>query len=332
MDNHRLDELISAKLSGMLDERGQQELEALLQENPEQRLILQQLEDYWNEQRIPVAPAPHLFDEMMKKANVRPVRRLWVRWVAAAAVAGLICTAGFLYRSGRQEAPQVVQTAKGERRHFQLEDGTKVYLNADSKLSCRIDQQSREIWLEGEAYFDVAKDARRPFTVHALSLQVRALGTAFNVKAYPGDKRLETTLVEGLVEVTEEKHPGRKIRLQPLEKIAFQATDVDAGSNTVAAVVTPVKLSTPVLENADSTINETAWINNRLQFDMMRFEELAQLLERWYNVKIIIQNTKAKDYIFSGSFGTETIDQALTALQLTEDFKFEHNGTSIIIH
>lgn len=332
MDNHRLDELISAKLSGSLDEQGQIELDALLLQYPDQQVILQQLESLWKEQDTPDTPASHLFDEMMEKATDRPIRRLWVRWAAAAAVVGIASVIAFLYKPGSKEKSQVVQTIKGERRQFKLEDGTTVYLNADSKLSCVFNPESREIWLEGEAYFDVAKDAHRPFTVHAQSLRVTALGTAFNIKAYPGDKRLETTLVEGLVEVVEEKHPGKKIRLQPLEKIEFQADMADPKNVRPTAVVMPVKLGAPTLKNADSTINETAWINNRLQFDMMRFEDLAKLLERWYNVKIIIQNTKTKNYIFSGSFATETIDQALAALQLTEDFSFEHTSTSIIIH
>jgi ferric-dicitrate binding protein FerR (iron transport regulator) len=331
MNNHRLDELISAKLTGILDEQGQKELDALLAQYPEQRRMMQQLEDFWQQKSAHEIPDAAVFDQLMEEAKTVPVRKLWPRWAAAAMIAGAIGLAGYYFNISHKPVQQQVQTMKGERRQFRLSDGSSVYLNADSRISYTFSNKSREIWLEGEAYFDVAKEADRPFTVHAGTLHIKALGTAFNVKAYQGDKELETTLLEGLVEVSDDAHPDKKIRLKPFEKIAFRQKEV----KTIAAKlpdVLPVKHLAPAAENADSIIRETAWISNRLEFDMLRFDELATLLERWYGVKIIIQNSKAKDYVFSGSFATETIDQALTALQLTEDFSFEHKDTLIIIH
>ncbi|RFS26557.1 DUF4974 domain-containing protein [Chitinophaga silvatica] len=334
MENHRLDELISAKLAGVLDEEGSKELEDLLAKNPDQLLIMQQLEEFWHNKPAIETPDPVVFEAIQEKISEKPVRRLWMRWAIAAAIIGVLGFAGYQLKPSSVSLQQEqVQTVKGERRQFILQDGTKIYLNAESKITCNFTKTSREVWLTGEAYFDVAKEAARPFTVHARTIHVTALGTAFNIKAYSNDHELETTLLEGLVEVSEDQHPEERIRLQPLEKIAYKITSINSNKITATSLgVLPVKHIVPDIKSQDSIVKETAWINNRLEFDMLRFEELASLFERWYNVKIIIQNNKAKDYIFSGSFATETIDQALSALQLTEDFSFEHKDTLVIIH
>ncbi|SEW42742.1 FecR domain-containing protein [Chitinophaga arvensicola] len=343
MQHHRFDELITAKLSGTLDHSGEQELAALLEQHPEWGAELSVLEQYWQQAPEVEEPSFAVFREMMDKAEATPAAIVkpmhWWKPAAAAVVAGLLCMAGFHLWKPRTQPDsniQLVQTGKAERRQFVLSDGSKVHLNASSQLKCHLDPNSREIWLEGEAYFEVAKDVHRPFIVHAAALNIHALGTAFNVKAYPQDEQYETTLLEGAVEVYLNKKPEQKVRLRPYEKLLV-------GSHTALAspeeklVIKPVlskgalakALALPVI---DSTLRETAWISNRLQFDSLSFEQLARELERWYGVQIEFRNEGVKKYIFSGSFASETVIQALQALQLTEDFHYKYQGTQIIIY
>lgn len=349
--DQRLDKLIAAKLSGTLDLSGQAELEELLRAHPGRAAELALLEKYWQE--VPAAeaaPADDIFQRIMTAAtagemettqaspgkqtkNIR-INYRWWKWSAAALVAGVLLCVLYFPRGGK--LPVLVQTANGERRSFQLSDGSIIHLNGGSKLSARVDGQHREMWLEGEAYFEVAADPGRPFVVHAGAVNIRALGTAFNVKAYPGQRSCETTLLQGAVEVYANKTPTQKIRLRPYEKLALDAENMTAAPVRKIALK-PVHAAkqmarttdTPVI---DSTLTETAWVSNRLQFDAMNFEELAQLLQRWYGVQISFRDEKLKHYIFSGAFAGESVTQALEALQLTEDFKFDVRGNSITIY
>ncbi|HEY9258474.1 FecR family protein [Chitinophaga sp.] len=347
MNSHRLDELMTAKLNGTLDDAGLQELTELLEQHPEWAQELVMLEQYWKAVPMEEAPADTVFSEMMAKAalpevrsgKVVPFRHDWWKWLAAAVVIGMLCNLGLHLLPGDRAKPmegQVVQTHNGERKQLRLSDGSIVHLNASSRLTLDLNEGSREIWLEGEAYFEVAKDPMRPFVVHAATMNIHALGTSFNVKAYPDDHRYETTLLEGAVEVYLNKTPSHKIRLRPYEKVAYDNNTalVSPGKKLdIKPVISKVVLAkATALPTIDSTISETAWVSNRLQFETLNFEQLATMLERWYGVKIIFRNDQVKKYVFSGSFASETVTQALQALQLTEDFHFDVNGTQIIIY
>lgn len=339
--DQRLNELIAASMAGTIDAAGKAELEALLQRFPEQRAVLSLLEQYWKAVPAETAPPEAVFQQMMAEAVEVPasapsIKRSY-RWLwSAAAVAGILLGLFFFQRSGKPATDQVVQTMDGERKVFRLSDATVVHLNGGSRLRCVLDAGHRELWLDGEAYFEVARDPGRPFVVHAAGVNIRALGTAFNVKAYLGQPKCETTLLQGAVEVYTEHTPDRKIRLRPYEKLALDATGiptvpikkinlkpVHAGVPVTTAIAAPA---------ADSSLTETAWVSNRLQFDAVDFEELALLLQRWYGVQITFRNEKPKHYVFSGAFANESVTQALSALQLTEDFRYEVQGKTITIY
>lgn len=343
-DEQRLNELITARLTGVIDAAGTAELESLLQLHPEQRASLALLEQYWD--TIPVAdvPAADAFRDIMavaEPAQLSPEKTIakgfpwlksWVRWAAAAVtLLGMF----FLFRPGGGAPQQIVRTADGERKTFRLADASTIHLNGGSQLRCVVNGSRRELWLEGEAYFEVAPDPSRPFIVHAAGVNIHALGTAFNVKAYLGQPSCETTLLEGAVEVYADKTPDSRIRLRPYEKVSLDATasiaapvkkinlkTIHAGPQTSTATVAPL---------ADSSLTETAWVSNRLQFDEINFEELARQLQRWYGVRITFRDEKPKHYVFSGAFAGETVTQALDALQLTEDFRYEIQGNMITI-
>ncbi len=216
-----------------------------------------------------------------------------------------------------------------------MPDGTKVWLNAGSELiyDKNYGNKLREVSLTGEAYFDVVKNPERPFLIHTRKMDIKVLGTAFNVKCYPGEKTTETSLVRGSIEVTL-KDRQEKIMLKPNEKLVINNNDyIPAKENRKQAqelsktagvlVEKPIiSLSHLTFYPADSTVIETAWVQNRLVFSGENFEEVALKMERWYNVKIKFNDEKLKEETLTGNFEKETVEEALRALQLASPVFF----------
>jgi ferric-dicitrate binding protein FerR (iron transport regulator) len=198
----------------------------------------------------------------------------------------------------------------------------------------------REVTLEGEAYFEVVKDSEHPFIIHTKVVDVKVLGTEFNVKAYPDDKVTETSLIRGSVELTVKNRNNEKIYLKPNEKIVVlnssiyddKSTDLSKTRDQPAKEIFSVQ---PINFNQiDSTIIETSWVQNKLVFqEKETFKDLAVKMERWYGVQIIFENEQlalANAHVF-GSFTTETISEALHALKEIFKFNYKINGNVIII-
>lgn len=236
---------------------------------------------------------------------------------------------------------QKLVAENGSRTRTILPDGSTVWLNAGSHISFNQDfsGETREVTLDGEAYFDVVKQTQRPFIVHVSGYDIRVLGTAFNVKSYATDKTVETTLLRGLVQVTEQgKAQQKPILLHPNEKLIVEkiaANDEEklpdnnkSSANQAEKEYSITPLNTVIKE--DERI-ETAWVYNRLEFRGDSFEELAGKLERWYNVKVIFEDEAVKHLNFNGSFENETVEEALKALKTATPFNFTVEGREIHI-
>jgi transmembrane sensor len=120
-----------------------------------------------------------------------------------------------------------VGTKKGSKSHIVLPDGTNVWLNADSKIIYpgNFQGETREVSLVGEAFFDVVKNVNKPFIIHTGTMDVKVLGTAFNVRSYPGEMTTEASLLRGLIEVTLNGTEKKKILLKPNEKLTVLNSD-----------------------------------------------------------------------------------------------------------
>ncbi len=219
-----------------------------------------------------------------------------------------------------------ISVAYGSKSKVVLPDGSVVSLNSGSKLRYPVhfDSKHRDVFIEGEAFFEVTKDPQNPFYVKTKGITVRVLGTTFNVKAYPDEKRVETTLVTGVVELysnrQEIKEKNRLLVLKPNQQAAFEMNK-ESGDSIVSMACNKI---------ADvSTI--IAWKDNKLIFRDERFDDIAQKLERWYNVEIEITDQRLKSTTLSGVFVKETIEQSLTALRLATPFEYKMEMNRIII-
>lgn len=237
-----------------------------------------------------------------------------------------------------------VKVGLGSKSKVQLPDGTLVWINSGSKLTYEgsFKGKFREVVLNGEAYFDVVRDPEHPFVVHTSNIDIKVLGTAFNVKAYDIDKTIEATLIHGSIEVMNINQPDApKVMLKPHEKIIFHK-DISsiAQKTSIETTIAPENLSkassiliTPLPKNiADSSIIETSWVYNRIVFDDEKLSDVAIKLERWYDVKISILDDKIKNYKISGSFVDEPIDEAMRDLQLLIPFKYQIKNNMITIN
>lgn len=232
------------------------------------------------------------------------------------------------------------ESKAGERKSFQLPDGTEVTLNAGSTLTVSGDfnHAERNVILHGEGFFEVSHDKSRPFIIHTNYMDVKVLGTVFNVKAYDNDGLSETSLISGSVEVTLTKEGNKKVILHPNEKIILiknqsVALEEMQKNNSKPLAVKSYKLTPLTHIMTDSSFKETSWLNNRLAFDQEQFSDIAQQLERWYDMKIVFQDAGIGQYRYTGTFEKKTIRQVLDALQASKHFSYQVlNDKEIIIN
>ena len=363
MYNDRFAQLMARKLSGEASEAELKELQDYLQENPQAQDFHNILSEYWKvspegkvdnlqeeihfqqilaiaEKEEPAQPET-LAPATMQKHEAKVIS--WKILLAAASVAGILLISSYIFRNyqGRSEAPQAfvneVEAKKGIRSYMLLPDGTQVWLNSDSKIEYQgnFNDSIREVTLTGEAYFDVVRDARRPFIVHTSDIDVRVLGTAFNIKSYPRETSIEATLIHGLIEITNIKEPtSPKVVLHPHEKLVFKKEEnkPPVAADKKSRLIKPFTIAALPRHLPDTALVETSWIYNKLIFDGETFGEIALKMERWYNVKILFKNEKVASIPIHYTIVNETVEEALKAMQFIEDFTFKINGNEIEIY
>lgn len=204
----------------------------------------------------------------------------------------------------------------GKRFHLQLSDGSQVWLNSGSSLRypTRFTGTTRKVELKGEGFFQVHKDKKHPFIVNSSGVNVKVLGTSFNVRSYGDHNKVQTTLVEGSVCMYPKGVSSKKaVLLKPNQQGSFAPQD---GSIRVQSV---------------DVTRYTAWKDGDLLFYSEPFESLKKRLERWYGVTIKNFVPGLEDERFSGRFNKESVEQALGVIQATYPFQFVRKGDTIII-
>ncbi|GAB3424637.1 FecR family protein [Niabella aquatica] len=263
-------------------------------------------------------------------------RRIKV-WLAAASVvlvAGLAAFYFFHTGTDLQKVANIVSTKKGSKTNLVLPDGTKVWVNADTKLiyDKEFGRNTREVTLTGEAYFDVTKDPSRPFIVHTTTLDVKVLGTAFNVRAYPNEANTQTTLLRGAVEVLLKNKKHEKIMLKPNEKIIIQnIIPENSGPATLRKDIKNFELLNIAANKKNTPVVETEWTRNRLVFEQEKIENLLPVLERWYNVTIELRHS-TDGIRYNGTFENDSLEDVLESLKAVGGFKYHIEKDRVIIY
>ena len=232
----------------------------------------------------------------------------------------------------------------GSKTKVLLPDSSSVWLNAGARLKYPkdFDDDTRELFLQGEGFFDVIKDSQRPFIVHSNGVNIKVLGTKFNLMANADDNFIETTLVEGALEILELKGEDRKnnMVLKPGQKLTLYKESNQYSVNNIqdtTALFLPEETTEPVkiknanlLENANIEL-VTAWTENKLVFAKEPFSDVKIKLERWYGVTIEVNDPEIYDYHFTGAFKKQTFEQAMFALSQAASCKFVVDKNRVIV-
>lgn len=220
----------------------------------------------------------------------------------------------------------VLSTPRGREFRVILPDGTRIWLNAASSVRypAVFAGDRRELQLKGEGYFDVAKEnTGRPFVVNTSSVDIKVLGTVFNVRAYETDKHTEATLIEGSIEVSLKHDRGRKLLLKPLEKLSVENITGPPDSRPNDRNDSSLYAVNKISAGPDrSNIREIQWMEKKLVFDKRRLDEIVVELSRWYDVEIVITDNELKSREFNGTVTDASLEQVMESLKLTGDFNY----------
>jgi ferric-dicitrate binding protein FerR (iron transport regulator) len=235
---------------------------------------------------------------------------------------------------------QTVEVPYGSKSRIVLPDGSVVTLNSGSNLkysSSGFNSASRSVSLMGEGFFTVTKDSTRPFYVTTPGIKIKVLGTTFNVKAYPDENMEETTLVSGQVEIyasSDKTEKGKPIVLKPNQRAVFLKSEnnfLTNDSGMIIPVTTQVKFKTVNFQSSCKTEQTISWKENKLIFDNESFSSLVIRIERWYNVKFIVNYPALNSARFTGKFDKETLEQVLNALVTVTPFNYNIKQNLITI-
>lgn len=237
----------------------------------------------------------------------------------------------------------VITAPLGAKSIVNLPDGTKVWLNAGSKIEYKPDfgKDSRTVHLVGEAFFSVAKDKSKHFYVKTDRITVKALGTRFNVKAYPEEGMITTTLEEGKVELETPVYGSqqtRKILLKPNEKVVYYKPEIISNTEEKVGKINKVEKNRPKeikrfkeieLVHNINTMLYTSWKDKRWILESEPLGSLGEIMERRFNIVIVFNNAELENYKFTGTIENETLEQILNAFKLTAPLDYQINRDTV---
>ncbi len=364
MHRKSIEELLESYLSGQLTPSLREELFRRINQDQEQELITAWFYRLWDETHLE-KPDKRSTDAYLKlkarlgfKDDNTPFKKVllpetrsssniflksFLRYAAVFVLAAGLTWLFFNNRYSRKLTHDIkkneIVIPNGSKGFLTLEDGSKIWLNSGSRLTYNdfANTTSREVFLEGEAFFDVTGNKRKPFIVHTSHLKLKVLGTKFNVKSYPSEKITETILVSGKVEIEEANIASSKkqlVTLRPFQKATYSAETGKIAIQRKEAE-TYLKPQAPSRIEITEKVNPelyTSWKDEKLIFNNENLESLIVRLERWYNVDITLKDTILKSFRYTGKFEKENIEQALQALKLATPLEYRIDKNKITIY
>ena len=271
-----------------------------------------------------------LFDAMLLLGNEKVIKAgkkrysinlssLRTELIKIAAVIAITLGGSYLYHQYSFEkelmATNTISVPAGQRINMTLTDGTNVWLNARTSLTypVKFSKKNRQVILDGEAYFEVAKDKTKPFIVQTNKYNVEVLGTKFDVNAYSETGEFETTLMSGSVRVASTSDPAQKLTLKPNNKVYLQDGE----------------LHVSVVDD----FNPYRWKEGLICFKNESFTSIMKDFEKYYGLTIQVRNKEVLKYVYTGKFRqTDGIDYALRVLQKDIKFSYQRDDENQIIY
>lgn len=357
--NYKFYDLLSTKLSGDATVEDLSQLHDILHQHPEFQFLYDEVmrpvqktetatirsQQAWAAHYAKMLCAAHPPAEPLVKtadtSNLK-LKKTINRFIVAACIFTLLAGTYFLFSRGAASSVENVAsrsnknemvTPKGSTSNLTLPDGTKVVLNADSKISYgeNFAKGSRKVTLSGEAYFDVKYDALTPFIIHTRKADIKVLGTAFNVKNYPNGV-FETSLIRGKIEISLNDQSGKKFVLRPSQKfVVSDTTSVVEKQRIPNMAVEAFKTQILPITIQDSFVAETSWIDYRLVFTNLPLHEIATELERYYNIQVTFLTPSTMNYRYTGTFENQKLDEVMKILKLSKNINYKIKNKELII-
>lgn len=244
---------------------------------------------------------------------------VFVRFLRIAAMIVITFGLGYFTRitreANRPVAMQTISVPAGQCVNLTLPDGSNIWLNAQTTIQYPVsfNSKERQVKLDGEAYFEVAKDTKRPFIVNTKECNVEVLGTKFNVDAYSSRDKFETVLMEGLVKVSLHNNPLETVLLKPNNKV-YRSNG---------------RLLTGKMDNYE----RYRWKEGLICFQDEPFRGVMEDFEKFYGVKIMVNNQKVTKYLYTGKFKqTDGLDYALGLLQKNIHFTYQRDRENHVVY
>jgi len=331
MNKQRLDELFKRYLADDLSPEEQTAFFYLLNDPANRDELHRLFSQLWeetsaHEERAVSSESQRRIQQVMDRIQPSRAkhRTSWV-WMAAACL--ILVSAAVLFWKKPAE-PQIIARAKtheiatayGQKKTIRMPDGSVIYLNAGSTLrySDEYNETLREVELSGEAFFEVAKNPQKRFIVRNSQLHIEVLGTSFNVRAFDQAESAQVAVASGLVEVKELADSSDvaavHATLSPGQELTLNRT---SGSTTVSRVKDMRLL--------------TAWKDGVLAMKGLPFTDVAAMLERWYDVDVVFNNTPLKNCRFTGEFNNLPINEVLDLLAKSAGFTYNITAKKIYV-
>lgn len=317
---------IAKYLSDNSDPKEREELFAWVKENPANKTLLEDSMEVWEvAESADLAFQPNMdaaWDKMKgrlenaratspKSAKVRsiPFVRPWMKYAAAALI--LLGIGLWQYPNFIGSPLEKTQTFAQEKTTINLPDGSKVWLNQNSTLQYEKVFDKRVVYLEGEAFFEVAKMSGKPFEIFAGDSKTKVLGTSFNVRAYPDENKVEIAVETGKVAFSAEQ--------KPVERTLLAKGDY----------ATYTKSSQKVEKLDLAKLNAAAWKKGALRFKNSQLVDVIESLERYYNIEIEVNNTKIYNCVWNNTqtYQEPALEVLLETIKYTNSLEIERVGT-----
>ncbi|MFY0690015.1 MAG: FecR domain-containing protein [Cyclobacteriaceae bacterium] len=308
-----------------------------LSNHPEQSDVIQQSREiiqgiaYKSIPEIPQKKYNEILENVLKSDNQQQGRfvsfKLISKGLKYAAVLILGIGLSYFLLEGDKASDQIVEakvdqitkvTERGQKLSFVLADGTTVKLNAGSTLTFprTFNNNQREIYLQGEAFFDVARDESKPFVIHANEIDVKVLGTAFNIKSYQLEDLIQVAVAEGKVAVNSKE----------------KAWEANTSTLTQNQVLTYTKSTKSLTTEISDIYAFTAWTDKTLVFKDASIAEITTRLERWFDVDIDVELSDPTPWQFSGQYPNKSIKQVLEGISYSTNVKYKIEENSVTIY
>ncbi len=331
--DERIQTLLFTYFSGRHTPAGEEELLHWLEADEKHQELFFRLAEWWATAHVPLFLsekesnfAEHFYQLVRQRESTKQqVKRHLLRLTRVAAIVLPVISASLLTYVWTTHTHDITYAAVtceltvpyGSQSEMRLPDNSYVWLNAGSSLVYSEDPEkgTRQVELEGEAYFEIAPDSLKPMCIRSQNIQIQVVGTSFNVRAYGDDDLIDVTLVSGKVDVfTGGEQREEMIELEPNRMLRFHK---ETSEYEVIYV---------------NGRDATAWKNGCFRFRNQPFPQIARTLERKYNIPMIIESEKLHQEFFSGSFSvSKSLDDILREVDVDRKYTWTRTGDSLVI-